>query len=233
MVSIIEVKDLVKVYNGSIRAVDGITFDVAEGEVFGFLGPNGAGKTTTISVLTTLLQKTSGECRVCGIDVVKNPTEVRRSIGLVPQEMTVDDDLTEQFVALFFFFLSLLAQLRIARVAECHRCGDALQVEGLRARPGGSGVARGRQGGQPSPAPEIAPWESRALAILKDPSDDVGEDVARRHRSVRRPYREASCSRRRGGAADSLGGAATSGQKMQTGHVEAATRDDVESLTRR
>jgi ABC-2 type transport system ATP-binding protein len=94
MTAIIEVKDLVKVYNGSIRAVDGITFDVAEGEVFGFLGPNGAGKTTTIAVLTTLLQKTSGECRVCGIDVAKNPTEVRRSIGLVPQEMTVDDDLT-------------------------------------------------------------------------------------------------------------------------------------------
>jgi ABC-2 type transport system ATP-binding protein len=94
MTAIIEVKDLVKVYNGSIRAVDGITFDVAEGEVFGFLGPNGAGKTTTIAVLTTLLQKTSGECKVCGIDVFKNPTEVRRSIGLVPQEMTVDDDLT-------------------------------------------------------------------------------------------------------------------------------------------
>ncbi len=94
MTAIIEVKDLVKVYNGSIRAVDGITFEVAEGEVFGFLGPNGAGKTTTIAVLTTLLQKTSGECKVCGIDVSKNPTEVRRSIGLVPQEMTVDDDLT-------------------------------------------------------------------------------------------------------------------------------------------
>jgi ABC-2 type transport system ATP-binding protein len=94
MASIIEVKDLVKVYNGTIRAVDGITFEVAEGEAFGFLGPNGAGKTTTISVLTTLLQLTSGSCTVCGYDVVKNPTEVRRSIGLVPQELTVDDDLT-------------------------------------------------------------------------------------------------------------------------------------------
>ncbi|OPY33105.1 MAG: Trehalose/maltose import ATP-binding protein MalK [Methanomassiliicoccales archaeon PtaU1.Bin124] len=94
MTAIIEVKDLVKVYNGNIRAVDGITFDVAEGEVFGFLGPNGAGKTTTISVLTTLLQLTSGECTVCGYDVVKQPTDVRRSIGLVPQELTVDDDLT-------------------------------------------------------------------------------------------------------------------------------------------
>lgn len=94
MTAIIEVKDLVKVYNGSIRAVDGVTFNVAEGEVFGFLGPNGAGKTTTISVLTTLLQLTSGECKVCGYDVATQPTEVRKSIGLVPQELTVDDDLS-------------------------------------------------------------------------------------------------------------------------------------------
>jgi ABC-2 type transport system ATP-binding protein len=94
MVAIIEVKDLVKVYNGSIRAVDGISFEVAEGEVFGFLGPNGAGKTTTIKMLTTLLQPTSGKCKVCGYDAVKQPTEVRRTIGLVPQELTVDDDLT-------------------------------------------------------------------------------------------------------------------------------------------
>jgi ABC-2 type transport system ATP-binding protein len=94
MVAIIEVKDLVKVYNGSIRAVDSISFEVAEGEVFGFLGPNGAGKTTTIKMLTTLLLPTSGTCKVCGYDSVKQPTEVRQSIGLVPQELTVDDDLT-------------------------------------------------------------------------------------------------------------------------------------------
>ena len=94
MVAIIEVKDLVKVYNGSIRAVDGISFEVAEGEVFGFLGPNGAGKTTTIKMLTTLLTPTSGVCKVCGYDAVKQPTQVRQSIGLVPQELTVDDDLT-------------------------------------------------------------------------------------------------------------------------------------------
>ncbi|MEI6795558.1 MAG: ATP-binding cassette domain-containing protein, partial [Methanomassiliicoccales archaeon] len=94
MVAIIEVKDLVKIYNGSIRAVDSISFEVAEGEVFGFLGPNGAGKTTTIKMLTTLLLPTSGTCKVCGYDSVKQPTEVRQSIGLVPQELTVDDDLT-------------------------------------------------------------------------------------------------------------------------------------------
>lgn len=94
MSAIIEVKDLVKVYNHSVKAVDNITFEVEEGEIFGFLGPNGAGKTTTINILTTLLMPTSGVCRVCGHDSVKEATKVRSCIGLVPQELTVDDDLT-------------------------------------------------------------------------------------------------------------------------------------------
>ena len=91
---IVEVKDLVKVYNGSVKAVDGISFQVDEGEIFGFLGPNGAGKTTTISILTTLIRPTSGSATVCGHDIVKDACDVRRAIGLVPQELTVDDDLT-------------------------------------------------------------------------------------------------------------------------------------------
>jgi ABC-2 type transport system ATP-binding protein len=94
MTAIIEVKDLVKVYGGDVKAVNGVTFNVEEGEIFGFLGPNGAGKTTTIKMLTTLLLPTSGECKVCGFDSVKQPNEVRQAIGLVPQELTVDDDLT-------------------------------------------------------------------------------------------------------------------------------------------
>lgn len=94
MAPIVQVKNLVKIYNGSIRAVDDVTFDVEEGEIFGFLGPNGAGKTTTISVLTTLIKPTSGSAMVAGHDVLKAPSSVRSSIGLVPQELTVDDDLT-------------------------------------------------------------------------------------------------------------------------------------------
>ncbi|MDD1769582.1 MAG: ATP-binding cassette domain-containing protein [Methanomassiliicoccales archaeon] len=94
MGAVIEVKDLVKVYDKTIRAVDGISFEVQEGEIFGFLGPNGAGKTTTISMLTTLVKPTSGEARVMGLDVNKEPDKVRHQIGLVPQELTVDDDLT-------------------------------------------------------------------------------------------------------------------------------------------
>ncbi|MBM4237100.1 MAG: ATP-binding cassette domain-containing protein [Euryarchaeota archaeon] len=94
MSAMIEVNNLVKIFNGTIKAVDGVTFQVQEGEVFGFLGPNGAGKTTTISMLTTLLRPTSGSASVMGLDVVKDATRVRKVIGLVPQELTVDDDLT-------------------------------------------------------------------------------------------------------------------------------------------
>ncbi len=94
MSAMIEVNNLVKIFNGTIRAVDGVSFQVEEGEIFGFLGPNGAGKTTTISILTTLLKPTSGSATVMGIDVMKDAYRVRKIIGLVPQELTVDDDLT-------------------------------------------------------------------------------------------------------------------------------------------
>jgi len=92
--NIIEVRDLVKVYNGSVRAVDGISFHVARGEVFGFLGPNGAGKSTTIKVLTTLLQKTSGNVNVDGMTLEKDAAAIRKIIGYSSQEVSVDDDLT-------------------------------------------------------------------------------------------------------------------------------------------
>ena len=94
MTAIIEVKDLVKVFDGKIRAVDGVSFDVQEGEIFGFLGPNGAGKSTTINMLVTLHRPTSGSAKVMGLDVVKEAKKVRQVIGLVPQDLTVDDDLS-------------------------------------------------------------------------------------------------------------------------------------------
>jgi len=91
---IIEVSNLTKIYDKKIKAVDDISFDVFEGEIFGFLGPNGAGKTTAINVLTTVLKPTKGGAKVCGFDVVNQQTEVRKSIGVVPQELTADEDLT-------------------------------------------------------------------------------------------------------------------------------------------
>ena len=88
--AVIEVRDLVKVYGGETRAVDGITFSVAPGELFGFLGPNGAGKTTTIRILATLLNATSGTARVAGFDVATQPDRVRKSLGLAMQQPTLD-----------------------------------------------------------------------------------------------------------------------------------------------
>jgi ABC-2 type transport system ATP-binding protein len=89
----ISVRDLVKNY-GEVRAVRGVNFEVAVGEVFGFLGPNGAGKTTTINMLCTLAKPTSGNARVAGHDVVSERDNVRRNIGLVFQDPTLDGYLT-------------------------------------------------------------------------------------------------------------------------------------------
>ena len=87
---VIEVQDLVKVYSGDTRAVDGITFSIQPGELFGFLGPNGAGKTRTIRILATLLRATSGIARVAGLDVGTQAAEVRRRLGLAMQAPTLD-----------------------------------------------------------------------------------------------------------------------------------------------
>lgn len=84
---------LVKTF-GDVRALDGVDLDVPEGTVLGLLGPNGAGKTTTVRCLTTLLRPDSGKAVVAGLDVVKQPNEVRRSIGLSGQFAAVDEYLT-------------------------------------------------------------------------------------------------------------------------------------------
>jgi ABC-2 type transport system ATP-binding protein len=89
----IEVEDLVKTYD-EIEAVRGVSFTVAAREVFGFLGPNGAGKSTTINMLCTLARPTSGTARVGGFDVVRERDDVRRHIGLVFQDPTLDGHLT-------------------------------------------------------------------------------------------------------------------------------------------
>src|SRR3712207_5695051 len=91
----IEVDDLVKSY-GEVDAVRGVSFAVPPGEVFGFLGPNGAGKSTTINVLCTLVKPTSGAARVDGFDVVTQRDAVRRHIGLVFQDPTLDGYLTAE-----------------------------------------------------------------------------------------------------------------------------------------
>jgi len=90
---IVKVDGLTKVF-GALKAVDGVSFEVDEGEIFGFLGPNGAGKTTTINMLTTLIRPSGGTALINGLDIHKHPNEVRRMVGVVPQEYTADEDLT-------------------------------------------------------------------------------------------------------------------------------------------
>jgi len=90
---VIHAHDLVKTF-GTVTAVDGVSFDVKEGEIFAFLGPNGAGKTTTIQMLTTLLAPTSGSIRIDGMDPAVHPHDVRRRFGIVFQDPSLDGELT-------------------------------------------------------------------------------------------------------------------------------------------
>ena len=124
----IEVKDLVKKYNGKDgkEAVRGISFTIEEGESFGFLGPNGAGKTTTIDILCTLLKQSSGTARVNGFDTLSEPMGVRSSIGLVFQEITLDNELTAYENLKFHSYLYNMER----RLAET-RIDEMLEVVGL------------------------------------------------------------------------------------------------------
>jgi len=114
---------------GDMAAVDNVSFDVDEGEFFGFLGPNGAGKTTLIRMLTTLLIPTSGKAEVAGFDVAGDPAEVRGNIGVVPQAMTSDLDLTGyENMDLYGRFYGLRSKERKERIR------DLLETVGLTAR---------------------------------------------------------------------------------------------------
>src|SRR5713226_1280811 len=89
----IEVEQITKRF-GDFTAVDHVSFNVEHAEIFGLLGPNGAGKSTLIRMLTTLIEPTEGTARIKGFDVVRSPNEVRESIGVIPQAMTSDLDLS-------------------------------------------------------------------------------------------------------------------------------------------
>lgn len=114
IMAVIIVQELVKRFN-DIEAVAGVSFTVAEGEIFGFLGPNGAGKSTTIKILCTLLRPTSGQAILAGYDVTRQPDAVRRSIGLVFQDNSLDDRLT---AAENLYFHGLLYSLPRTTIKE-------------------------------------------------------------------------------------------------------------------
>lgn len=123
----IEVEALTKAF-GRLKAVDGVSFNVPRGEIFGFLGPNGAGKTTTINILCTLLLPTSGRASVNGHDVVKQPRQVQRSIGLVFQDPTLDEYLTAEqnlrFHAYAYHVPGAVREKRIAGLLELVELSD-------------------------------------------------------------------------------------------------------------
>ncbi len=126
MVFAIETRQLTKIYNGKIKALDGVDLKVNPAEVFAFLGPNGSGKTTLMRVLTTQFRPTFGEAYAFGFNVVRNDAEVRRIIGYVPQETSVWADISG--------FENLLIYSKIYGVPSSKRkkaIRDALQSMGI------------------------------------------------------------------------------------------------------
>ena len=127
---IVDIRGLRKVYPGkqSVTAVDGIDLQVEPGELFGLLGPNGAGKTTTISVCTTRAMPTAGQVRIAGIDVVVQPSQARRHMGVVPQYNTLDRSCTVrenlEFHCLYFGMSRKDARARTAELLETFRLSD-------------------------------------------------------------------------------------------------------------
>ncbi len=125
--SIITANNLTKKFK-SLTAVDGVSFSVEEGEVFGFLGPNGAGKTTTINILCTLLNPTSGSASIAGFDCVRQQDQVRSSIGLIFQDTTLDAGLTAyenlKFHAYLYNLDRRLTEKRIDEMLEVVKLAD-------------------------------------------------------------------------------------------------------------
>jgi ABC-2 type transport system ATP-binding protein len=114
----IEVEHIVKKY-GDFTAVNDVTFDVKEGEIFGLLGPNGAGKSTLIRMMTTLIPITAGKARIAGHDVASDPDDARRAIGVIPQALTSDIDLTvEENISIYAKLYDVPAKRRKQNIDE-------------------------------------------------------------------------------------------------------------------
>ena len=121
----IKTQDLTKVY-GDLHAINNLTLDLAEGDLFGFIGPNGSGKTTTMRILATLLQPTWGEACVCGYSIYTHPKEIRRLIGYMPDFFGVYDDM--KVIEYLEFFA---AAYRIKGPARRKVCDEMLELVDL------------------------------------------------------------------------------------------------------
>jgi ABC-2 type transport system ATP-binding protein len=139
-VSAIEVEELTKHFAGGVRALDGVTFRVEAGEVFGYLGRNGAGKSTTVRILTTLLRATSGTARVLGHDVATDPAGVRKVFGAALQDAALDELMTGRE------HLEMAARLAgFDKPASVERAAELLESFGLKAA--ADRIAAGYSGG--------------------------------------------------------------------------------------
>ena len=128
---IIKTESLSKIYGGKIKALDSINIEIEEGEVYGLLGPNGAGKSTTINLLTTRITPTSGTATVGGFDIKKQSLEVRKIIGVVPQDLTTDEDLTGfENLMLVSRFYDVPKNVALERIAKLLRLVDLEEAAG-------------------------------------------------------------------------------------------------------
>ena len=138
----IQVEKIVKRY-GDFEAVKGVDFEVAEGEIFGLLGPNGAGKSTLIRMMTTLIPVTAGRALVGGQDVTKEPDAVRRMIGVIPQALTSDPDLTvEENLSIYAKLYSVGRAEREKNIAEVLEAVDLLKWRGAQTKTLSGGMRR-------------------------------------------------------------------------------------------
>ena len=138
----IRVERIVKKY-GDFEAVKGINFEVADGEIFGLLGPNGAGKSTLIRMMTTLIPVTSGKAIVGGHDVSKDSNAVRRMIGVIPQALTSDQDLTvEENLSIYAKLYSVPRVEREKNIAEVLEAVDLTKWRGAQTKTLSGGMRR-------------------------------------------------------------------------------------------
>ena len=138
----IAVENIVKRY-GDFEAVKGITFEVAEGEIFGLLGPNGAGKSTLIRMMTTLIPVTAGKAVIAGHDVSKEPDAVRRVIGVIPQALTSDIDLTvEENLSIYAKLYEVPRADRVRNINELLEAVDLLKWRGAQTKTLSGGMRR-------------------------------------------------------------------------------------------
>src|ERR1700761_9838786 len=142
MSNAIAVENIVKRY-GDFEAVKGLTFEVGEGEIFGLLGPNGAGKSTLIRMMTTLIPVTAGKAIIAGYDVMREPDAVRRTIGVIPQALTSDVDLTvEENLSIYAKLYQVSKADRQRNIEELLQAVDLLKWRGAQTKTLSGGMRR-------------------------------------------------------------------------------------------